>query len=175
VPIGTACRPMLAATLEAVRETLACVLVELPIREAGGQLPSWDELEALKARRSERGVPLHMDGARLWESAALLRHGLRAIAAGFDSVYVSVYKGIGGFAGALLAATTASSPRRGSGAGAWAARSIHLSPLVAARRCASTRGIALMPALYERAVDARRRPRRPAGPARPTRRCRTRT
>ncbi|HEY5324803.1 MAG TPA: beta-eliminating lyase-related protein, partial [Caldimonas sp.] len=102
VPVGNRLRPMRASDLEAVRETLACVLVELPIREAGGQLPSWEELEALKAAARERRVPLHMDGARLWESAAYYGKDYATIAAGFDSVYVSVYKGIGGFAGALL-------------------------------------------------------------------------
>ena len=103
VPVGNRLRPMRAGDLETVRETLACVLVELPIREAGGQLPSWEELEALKAAARERRVPLHMDGARLWESAAYYGKDYATIAAGFDSVYVSVYKGIGGFAGALLA------------------------------------------------------------------------
>ena len=82
VPVGHRLRPMQASDLEAVRETLACVLVELPIREAGGQLPSWEELEALKAAARERRLPLHMDGARLWESAAYYDRDYAAIAAG---------------------------------------------------------------------------------------------
>jgi len=138
VPVGQRLRPMLASDLETLRETLACVLVELPIREAGGQLPSWEELEALKAAARERGVPLHMDGARLWESAAYYERDYAAIAAGFDSVYVSVYKGIGGFAGALLAGDEAFIAK----ARVWRRRLggtlHHLSPLVAPRRCAST-------------------------------------
>ena len=153
VPIGHRLRPMRAGDLEAVRQALACVIVELPIREAGGQLPSWDELESLKAMAHERRVPLHMDGARLWESAAYYGKDYAAIAAGFDSVYVSVYKGIGGFAGALLAGSadfvaTARLWRRRMGGTLH-----HLSPRVAAAAMRFDERIALMPALYRRAVD----------------------
>ena len=66
-PVGDRLRPMLASDLDACRQPLSSLLVELPIREAGGQLPSWDELEALKATAHARGIPLHLDGARLWE------------------------------------------------------------------------------------------------------------
>src|SRR4051812_40605738 len=55
VPIGDRLRPMTAADLAAVGQDLACAIVELPIREAGGQLPGWDELEALKSAARERG------------------------------------------------------------------------------------------------------------------------
>ncbi|MCE9657285.1 MAG: threonine aldolase [Burkholderiales bacterium] len=153
VPVGDRLRPMRAADLEAVRESLACLLVELPIREAGGQLPSWDELEALKAAARERRVPLHMDGARLWESAAYYGKDHAAIAAGFDSVYVSVYKGIGGFAGALLAGDSGFVAK----ARVWRRRLggtlHHLSPLVASAAIRFDERIALMPALYRRAVE----------------------
>ena len=153
VPVGDRLRPMRAADLEAVRETLACLLVELPIREAGGQLPSWDELEALKAAARERRLPLHMDGARLWESAAYYDKDYATIAAGFDSVYVSVYKGIGGFAGALLAGDSGFVAK----ARVWRRRLggtlHHLSPMVASAAMRFDERIALMPALYRRAVD----------------------
>ena len=51
----------------------------------------------------ERGVPLHLDGARIWESAPHLGHSVAEIAALADSVYVSFYKGLGGLAGAAVA------------------------------------------------------------------------
>ena len=101
--VGDRLRPMTAADLAAEPESLACLIAELPIREAGGQLPSWDELEALKALARERKIALHMDGARLWESRAFYGRSYAEIADGFASVYVSVYKGLGGIAGALLA------------------------------------------------------------------------
>lgn len=102
VPVGDRFRPIVVDDLAKVVEPLACLLVELPIRESGGLLPSWEALEALKAVALRRDLPLHMDGARLWESAAFYDRAHAAIAEGFDSVYVSLYKGLGGFAGAML-------------------------------------------------------------------------
>jgi len=94
-----------------------------------------------------------MDGARLWESAAHYGKDYATIAAGFDSVYVSVYKGIGAFAGALLAGDEAFIAK----ARVWRRRLggtlYHLSPLVAAAAMRFDERIALMPALYRRAVD----------------------
>ncbi|MEM1450715.1 MAG: beta-eliminating lyase-related protein [Planctomycetota bacterium] len=100
--VGPADRPMRAEHLRAVPEALAALLVELPTREAGGQLPTWDELVELKQEAAARGVPLHLDGARLWECAAHYRRGYDEICAGFDSVYVSFYKGIDALSGAML-------------------------------------------------------------------------
>lgn len=102
VPVGDRLTPIMAADVDAIQQGLACLLVELPIRCAGGQLPGWDELQALKEKARERGIPLHMDGARLWESRAFYDKTHAEIVAGFDSVYVSMYKGIGGIAGAVL-------------------------------------------------------------------------
>ena len=60
--------------LEAVRGRLGAALLELPLRDAGYLLPSWDELVAFSRACRERGVPLHLDGARIWESAPRLGH-----------------------------------------------------------------------------------------------------
>lgn len=153
VPLGDRLRPMVAADLDASRQPMACAIVELPIREAGGQLPSWDELEALKATARDRGIALHMDGARLWESAARFDRSYAEIADGFASVYVSLYKGIGGPAGALLAGSDDFIAQ----ARLWRKRMggtlYHLSPLVAPAAMRFDERIALMPALYRRAVD----------------------
>lgn len=91
------------ADLSAIGGPLGAVLLELPLRAAGYRLPGWDDLARLAEGCSERGVPLHFDGARLWESAPYLGHSLAEIAALADSVYVSLYKGLGGMAGALVA------------------------------------------------------------------------
>src|SRR5204863_334572 len=48
-------------------------------------------------------VMFHLDGARLWEAAAGYERSPGDIAALFDSVYVSFYKGLGGVAGSMLA------------------------------------------------------------------------
>ena len=101
--LGEVDAPFGVAELAALRETPAVVVVELPLRRAGFRLPEWRELEAISAWCRERGVPLHFDGARLWESAPHYGRELREIAALADSVYVSFYKGLGGLAGCVLA------------------------------------------------------------------------
>lgn len=103
VTVGDRLRPILAKDLTAVAEPLSCLVVELPAREIGGQLPEWDELEALKAAARASGTPLHLDGARLWETRSFYQRSYAQIVEGFASVYVSAYKGVGGIAGALLA------------------------------------------------------------------------
>jgi threonine aldolase len=47
-------------------------------------------------------VPLHADGARIWESVPHWGRELAQAADLFDSVYVSLYKGLGGSSGALV-------------------------------------------------------------------------
>jgi threonine aldolase len=88
--------------LEKLREPVAALLLELPMREIGGQLPEWDDLEAQAAWARQQGIALHLDGARLWEAAPYYDRAYAEVAALFDSVYVSCYKGLGAIAGALL-------------------------------------------------------------------------
>ena len=96
-------RVPVVADLAAIPGPLGAALLELPLREAGFLLPSWDELVAFSEACRSRGVPLHLDGARLWESAPHLGHTPAEVAALADSVYVSFYKGLGGLSGAAVA------------------------------------------------------------------------
>lgn len=91
-----------AEALAAVPGRLGAVLVELPLRDAGCLLPTWEELTALATAARARGVPLHVDGARIWESQPFWDRPFPEIAALADSMYVSFYKGLGGLAGAAL-------------------------------------------------------------------------
>jgi threonine aldolase len=83
---------------------LGAVLVELPLREAGCLLPTWEELTALSVATRGAGVPLHADGARIWESQPFYDRPLSEIVGLVDSIYVSFYKGLGGLSGACVAA-----------------------------------------------------------------------
>lgn len=94
--------PLLDDLQAAARDPLAAVLLELPMREIGGQLPPWDELVRQSNWARDQGIKLHMDGARLWQCPAAYDKSLADIAALFDSVYVSFYKDLGGIAGAML-------------------------------------------------------------------------
>jgi threonine aldolase len=91
-----------ARHVAAIPGRIGAVLAELPLREAGCLLPAWDDLVALSQACRARGVALHFDGARIWESQPWFGHALPEIAALADSLYVSFYKGLGGIAGAAL-------------------------------------------------------------------------
>lgn len=86
-----------------MNEDIACLLLELPQREIGGQLPEYSELEAISTYCHEQGIKLHLDGARLFEILPYYQKSAAEICALFDSVYISFYKGIGGITGAVLA------------------------------------------------------------------------
>ncbi len=100
--LTTGPRVATAADLIAIPGRLGAVLVELPLRDAGCALPTWEELTELSTAARERGVPLHVDGARIWESQPFYDRPFPEIAALGDSMYVSFYKGLGGLAGAAL-------------------------------------------------------------------------
>ena len=69
-PVGERHRLLTVDDLGGIAEPVAALLLELPQREIGGQQPAWDELVAQIQWARERGAAVHLDGARLWESAA---------------------------------------------------------------------------------------------------------
>ena len=102
VLVGKADRLMTFDDVKALPE-VSCLLLELPQREIGGLLPSREELEVICAYAREKGIRLHLDGARLLEVLPYYEASAKEIAQLFDSVYISFYKGLGGVAGAILA------------------------------------------------------------------------
>jgi threonine aldolase len=103
VVVTEAPRPTLASDLAGIPEPLGSLTVELPLRDCAYVLPTWEQLTELAAAAAARGIFFHIDGARVWESAPFLGHDYAQIAGLADSIYVSLYKGLGGLAGALLA------------------------------------------------------------------------
>ncbi len=88
--------------LKAVKLPVGTLLIELPQREIGGMLPTWEELTELVAYARGQGMAVHLDGARLWESQPFYGRSYAEICALFDSVYVSFYKTLNGITGAML-------------------------------------------------------------------------
>ncbi|WP_370262167.1 low specificity L-threonine aldolase [Streptomyces sp. V4I8] len=84
-------------------EPFGALMLELPLRDAGFVLPSWEELTEVVEAARERDAVVHFDGARLWESTVHFGRPPAEIAALADSVYVSFYKSLDGFGGAVLA------------------------------------------------------------------------
>ena len=102
-PVGEPTRLLTLDDLAKLSEPVAALLIELPQREIGGLLPDWDELNAQVGWAREHGVATHLDGARLWEAQPFYDRSHAVIARLFDTVYVSLYKGLEGIRGAVLA------------------------------------------------------------------------
>ncbi|NIA68269.1 threonine aldolase [Pelagibius litoralis] len=101
--LGAPDRLATPADLEAIVEPLGAIALELPLRRLGCRLHPWSDIEGFAAIAKTRGIALHADAARIWESQPFYGLSLAEIAAPFDSLYVSFYKGLGGFAGGALA------------------------------------------------------------------------
>lgn len=85
----------------APRATLVCV--ENTHNGAGGKVTPVEELRAMREVAREHGLPVHMDGARLWNAAVATGTPLADLAACADTVMVSFSKGLGAPVGAVLA------------------------------------------------------------------------
>jgi threonine aldolase len=109
-PVGEPNRLLALSDLSAHRwfgepsgELPAVLVLELPQRDIGGQLPPWEELVAQVEWARSRGAAVHLDGARLWGCGSFYDRPFDRIAELFDTVYVSFYKELAGLAGAALA------------------------------------------------------------------------
>lgn len=150
LPIGNAYKPWKLKDLQQWPDEIAAALYELPMREIGGQLPSWQELNEIKQHCAQNGIHLHMDGARLWETAAYWQKEYQQIAQGFDSAYVSLYKGINGLGGSMLLGSKqfielASMWMKRQGGNVY-----HRTPYVVSAAMQFDDRLAQLPALFER-------------------------
>ena len=109
--LAAAVRPV---SIHAPRATLVCV--ENTHNGAGGVVTGLAELTALREVARAHRLPVHMDGARLWNAAAATGTPIDRLAACADTVMVSFSKGLGAPVGAVLAGPAAVM------AGAWTVR-----------------------------------------------------
>jgi threonine aldolase len=77
-------------------------LVENTANLAGGRVVPLDHLRRLRALCRERGLALHLDGARIWNAAAATGVALPAWAATADTLCCCLSKGLGCPAGSLV-------------------------------------------------------------------------
>ncbi|MFE0673298.1 threonine aldolase family protein [Streptomyces sp. NPDC058867] len=96
-------RQLTAEDVNGLDEPFGTLMLELPLRDAGFLLPSWEELTEVVEVAREREAVVHFDGARLWESTVHLGRPLHEIADLADTVYVSFYKSLDGYGGAAVA------------------------------------------------------------------------
>jgi threonine aldolase len=97
----------LNATLSAKRLATALVCVETTHNSAGGAVLPLDYLGRLKALTNEKGVPVHIDGARLFNAAVALGVPVADIAVHCDSVGFCLSKGLSAPFGSVLCGSSA--------------------------------------------------------------------
>lgn len=79
------------------------ICVENTHNAAGGKVLPLDTLEGIRAVADQHGLPIHMDGARLWHASTAAGVSLEQYAAPADTVMVTLSKGLGCPVGSLLA------------------------------------------------------------------------
>jgi threonine aldolase len=95
---------VLARTATArVESRVAAVSIESPVRRLRGATFDQGEMRAVSALCREKGIRLHLDGARLFVASAYSGLAPADYAALFDTVYVSLWKCFGAPQGAVLA------------------------------------------------------------------------
>jgi threonine aldolase len=88
-------------SIHAPEPSLVCL--ENTHNGAGGSVTSRDDMAALQQVAREHNLPVHLDGARLWNAATALGLPMADLAACADTVMVSFSKGLGAPVGACLA------------------------------------------------------------------------
>lgn len=79
------------------------ICVENTHNDSGGSVLSFDQMEGLRSIAHEHGLPLHLDGARLFNAATFLETEIRPICDLVDTVWFALCKGLGAPVGAILA------------------------------------------------------------------------
>jgi threonine aldolase len=95
-------RLLSCADLEALPEKPGALLLEVPCRPLGGEMHDWEDLRAISDWARAMQIPIHLDGARIWQCRDAYDRSFAEIGALFDSIYVSFYKDLGGLAGCML-------------------------------------------------------------------------
>ena len=82
---------------------VGAISIETPVRRVDGEAFDPTEMRAISAFARERGIGLHLDGARLLLESAYTGIAPATTAALFDTVYVSLWKYLNAANGAILA------------------------------------------------------------------------
>ncbi len=85
-------------------EPATCLIsLENTHNQAGGVIQPLEVLKEIRALSDERGIPMHLDGARLWNASAASGIAESTYASFFDTVSVCLSKGLGAPVGSVLA------------------------------------------------------------------------
>jgi threonine aldolase len=86
-----------------VATPVGAISIESPVRRVVGEVFDFTEMQRIAAFARERGIGLHLDGARLFLAPPYTGITPQTYAALFDTVYVSLYKYFNAASGAVLA------------------------------------------------------------------------
>jgi threonine aldolase len=86
-----------------VKSPVGAISIESPVRRLRGETFDLAEMARVSALARERGLGLHLDGARLFVAAAYAGRPLLDYTSLFDTVYVSLWKCFNAAGGAVLA------------------------------------------------------------------------
>ena len=87
------------------RDPTGALAIENTHNMAGGRVFPRERIEPLLAWAKERGLPVHLDGARIWNAATSLGTTPAKLAEGFDTVMFCLSKGLGAPVGSMLCAS----------------------------------------------------------------------
>ena len=87
------------------------ICVENTHNMAGGTVTPVATAREIIAGAHALGLPVHLDGARIFNAAAALGVGVEELTGGFDTVMFSLSKGLGAPVGAMLVGSTAAMAR----------------------------------------------------------------
>lgn len=90
-----------------VETPIGAISIESPVRRRDHAMFDPGELERVCAFARERGIRLHLDGARMFNLPQHCGRSVKRIAALFDTVYVSLWKHFNAASGAILAGDSA--------------------------------------------------------------------
>ena len=82
---------------------IGAIQIESPVRRQRGDRFDFATMQKVSAWARERGIGVHLDGARIYLEAAYTGRSVKEYAALFDTVYVSQYKYFNAASGAILA------------------------------------------------------------------------
>lgn len=84
------------------RATTGLIEIENTANLAGGCCTPLPVLEEIWAGAKERGIPTHLDGARIFNASAALGVDVKDLSCGFDTVMFCLSKGLGAPVGSML-------------------------------------------------------------------------
>jgi threonine aldolase len=86
----------------AFRAATGLIEIENTANMAGGTVTPLPVLEEIWGEAKERGLPTHLDGARIFNAAAALGVDVKTLTKGFDTVMFCLSKGLGAPVGSML-------------------------------------------------------------------------